>query len=330
MHVAGRCLTLGWFTEPLSRFPRSGRTGAHLRSQRPRRADAAPLGGALSAYPARPGLAARAICRGRRALHSVEALITTARLSLWVFTLDDLFDEERVPEGSWSGGPYRAIACNECRRTTPGQPRRRAHEVRDDLARYPLFASLGEEWANALCGTIDGMVREYEWRPCAIATMTRGAAVVRGIHRHRAVQHRRAAPRLGGADHHRRRPRHPQHLDQLATHGAYRLDLHPPGERPSEPPQGGGRREDQRPGHPRRKLGEADSRPRTRPQAGRQERVARRHPRCNCHDRRPAQDARTITDPRGGHRRYRPLCVRLLHQHDYHTFINGPAPMARQ
>src|ERR1051325_7597713 len=30
---------------------------------------------------------------------TVEALISTARLSLWVFTLDDLFDEESVPQG---------------------------------------------------------------------------------------------------------------------------------------------------------------------------------------------------------------------------------------
>src|SRR5207249_3926413 len=37
-------------------------------------------------------------------------------------------------------------------------------EVRDDLARYPLFKALGREWAEALCGTIDGMAQEYEWR----------------------------------------------------------------------------------------------------------------------------------------------------------------------
>ena len=36
-------------------------------------------------------------------------------------------------------------------------------EVRDDLASYPLFDSLGNEWANALCGTLDGMLREYRW-----------------------------------------------------------------------------------------------------------------------------------------------------------------------
>jgi hypothetical protein len=37
-------------------------------------------------------------------------------------------------------------------------------EVREDLASYALFEPLGSEWANALCGTIDGMMREYDWR----------------------------------------------------------------------------------------------------------------------------------------------------------------------
>src|SRR5579864_5490810 len=46
---------------------------------------------------------------------SVDALISTARLSLWVFTLDDLFDEERVPQGELMkrAGRYRALAHGE-------------------------------------------------------------------------------------------------------------------------------------------------------------------------------------------------------------------------
>src|SRR4051794_40511547 len=97
---------------------------------------------------------------------SVEALVSTARLSLWVFTLDDLFDEERVPEGELvrRAARYRAIACNEPIGTTRDSLASALIEVRDDLAQYPLFVSLGQEWANALCGTIDGMMREYEWR----------------------------------------------------------------------------------------------------------------------------------------------------------------------
>lgn len=97
---------------------------------------------------------------------NVEALIATARLSLWVFTLDDLFDEERVPRNELvrRAERYQAIAHNQ-----PTAPARDSlatalRDVRDDLARYPLFAALGHEWAAALCGTIDGMTQEYLWR----------------------------------------------------------------------------------------------------------------------------------------------------------------------
>ena len=37
-------------------------------------------------------------------------------------------------------------------------------EIRDDLATYRLFETLGREWASSLCGTIDGMQAEYQWR----------------------------------------------------------------------------------------------------------------------------------------------------------------------
>jgi hypothetical protein len=97
---------------------------------------------------------------------SVEALIATARLSLWVFTLDDLFDEERVPLGGLMrrAERYRAIAHGDARAPTGDSLATALCEVRDDLARYPLFAALGEEWASALCGTIDAMMQEYNWR----------------------------------------------------------------------------------------------------------------------------------------------------------------------
>jgi hypothetical protein len=97
---------------------------------------------------------------------SLEALTSTARLSLWVFTLDDLFDEERVPQGElmkraerYRALAHRAIAC------PMGDSLATALcELRDDLATYPLFGPMGSEWANSLCGTIDGMMREYHWR----------------------------------------------------------------------------------------------------------------------------------------------------------------------
>src|ERR687886_346308 len=97
---------------------------------------------------------------------TVEALISTARLSLWVFTLDDLFDEERVPQGELMKRAlrYRALAHREITCPTGDSLASALCELRDDLATYPLFGPLGGEWANALCGTIDGMMREYQWR----------------------------------------------------------------------------------------------------------------------------------------------------------------------
>jgi terpene synthase-like protein len=96
----------------------------------------------------------------------VEALISTARLSLWVFTLDDLFDEERVPQAELMkrAERYRALAHREIACPTGDSLATALCELRDDLASYPLFGPLGTEWANSLCGTIDGMMREYHWR----------------------------------------------------------------------------------------------------------------------------------------------------------------------
>ena len=97
---------------------------------------------------------------------SVEALISTARLSLWVFTLDDLFDEERVPQGELMkrAQRYTALAHREMACPTGDSLATALCELRDDLATYSLFGPLGSGWANALCGTIDGMMREYQWR----------------------------------------------------------------------------------------------------------------------------------------------------------------------
>lgn len=97
---------------------------------------------------------------------SVEALISTARLSLWVFTLDDLFDEERVPQGELMkrAERYRALAHGEIPCPNGDSLATALCEIREDLAKYALFGPLGAEWANSLCGTIDGMMREYNWR----------------------------------------------------------------------------------------------------------------------------------------------------------------------
>ncbi len=97
---------------------------------------------------------------------TVEALISTARLSLWVFTLDDLFDEERVPQVELTKRAirYKALAHKEIPCPSGDSLATALCELRDDLATYPLFEDLGSHWAEALCGTIEGMTREYQWR----------------------------------------------------------------------------------------------------------------------------------------------------------------------
>jgi hypothetical protein len=97
---------------------------------------------------------------------SVDALISTARVSLWVFTLDDIFDEERVPEKEMMkrADRYRTLAHGGSVGAAEDSMATALQEIRQDLARYSLFEALGGEWANALCGTIDGMMREFQWR----------------------------------------------------------------------------------------------------------------------------------------------------------------------
>lgn len=94
------------------------------------------------------------------------ALISTARLSLWVFTLDDIFDEELLPAGELARcvENYRRIALDRVHDRASDQMAIALHEVREDLRRYPLFPALETVWAESLCGTIDGMLRENEWR----------------------------------------------------------------------------------------------------------------------------------------------------------------------
>src|ERR671925_369964 len=80
---------------------------------------------------------------------SVDALISTARLSLWVFTLDDLFDEERVPQAELMkrAQRYRALAHREISCPAGDSLATALCELRDDLASYSLFLSLGSAWA---------------------------------------------------------------------------------------------------------------------------------------------------------------------------------------
>jgi hypothetical protein len=94
------------------------------------------------------------------------ALVSAARVSLWIFALDDAIDE------SWySADETRGLVRRCCRFLRGDRPELGADpfldalaEVQRDLARYPLFDELGPLWAGALRGTIDGMIREETWR----------------------------------------------------------------------------------------------------------------------------------------------------------------------
>jgi hypothetical protein len=96
---------------------------------------------------------------------SPEALVSTARLNLWIFSLDDLFDEGNVTQVELLNLADRYRATASTRIAFPDSDSRGMAlvEVRDDLATYPLFELLGTEWADALSGTIDGMLSEYRW-----------------------------------------------------------------------------------------------------------------------------------------------------------------------
>lgn len=99
---------------------------------------------------------------------SAAALVTMARMNLWVFTIDDLFDEEIVPfvELKRRVSQYHQILAGghaDARRERDTLVLA-LQDIRNDLQSYPLFATLQDEWANAVAGTLDAMLREHEWR----------------------------------------------------------------------------------------------------------------------------------------------------------------------
>ncbi len=95
-------------------------------------------------------------------------LVSMARMNLWVFTIDDLFDEEIVPFAELK---RRVTRYHDILAGASYDPKRdrdtlvlALQDIRDDLATYPLFQALQNEWADAISGTLNAMLREYEWR----------------------------------------------------------------------------------------------------------------------------------------------------------------------
>lgn len=98
---------------------------------------------------------------------SVAALISITRMSLWVFTIDDLFDEEMVPAAELRrrATRYRDILAGmRVDRQERDTLALALQDIYDDLSRYQLFPALHDLWAEALTGTIEAMLREHEWR----------------------------------------------------------------------------------------------------------------------------------------------------------------------
>lgn len=99
---------------------------------------------------------------------SAKALVTMARMSLWVFTIDDLFDEEIVPFAELR---RRVARYNEILAGVSADPKRERdtlvlalQDIRDDLSGYEHWLALRDEWAAAVSGTLDAMMREHDWR----------------------------------------------------------------------------------------------------------------------------------------------------------------------
>ena len=97
---------------------------------------------------------------------SPEAVESTARVSLWVFTLDDVMDEELLPVEENEAFIARSLAIigGDNVPHLEGSLTQALADVRDDLRRYDLFPQFGFIWADALRGTIREMERENVWR----------------------------------------------------------------------------------------------------------------------------------------------------------------------
>jgi hypothetical protein len=96
----------------------------------------------------------------------LDALAATAKVSLFVFALDDFFDEGGLPSQDLRrhGEQLCRVATGQVGPRTGGEPLQRAlFACRDLLARYPLYSQLGDRWETAVCATMKGMVQEASW-----------------------------------------------------------------------------------------------------------------------------------------------------------------------
>jgi hypothetical protein len=99
---------------------------------------------------------------------SVAEVVSMARMCLWIFTIDDIFDEEIVPFPALRRRVerYKAIlnGTRADRRRDQDTLVFALQEIVDDLHGYTLFAALQQPWIESVTLTLDAMMKEHEWR----------------------------------------------------------------------------------------------------------------------------------------------------------------------
>jgi hypothetical protein len=102
-------------------------------------------------------------------------LALLSALNLWIFAIDDLFDEGglTVREVDRRCAGFRAVLRDPGTPTSPGSLDRALADVTGALGERQLHESLGRYWRAAMCATLDGMRREHRWRIRHLASRRR-------------------------------------------------------------------------------------------------------------------------------------------------------------
>ena len=128
------------------------------------------LDGWLTRHPAIPKTRVRSLALTFAAtapVCSARSLASTARVSLWIFAVDDAFDEGSFDADTLfrSATEHAAIARGVQLPASTDHPLAIAlHDIIADLSTYPLFGPLRGHWADALGGTLESMKVEHRWR----------------------------------------------------------------------------------------------------------------------------------------------------------------------
>lgn len=91
---------------------------------------------------------------------AVDELVSQTCAMLWVFATDDLFDDPGSSDAELAHlaeSVYPAVRGERSGRSDEHALAAIVREVREDLARYPLFEALQIKWADVMSKTVDGM-----------------------------------------------------------------------------------------------------------------------------------------------------------------------------